>query len=93
MPHCPWIIAIMSCFNDRVKNLSKHLQSQENLDRVCSITEMYPHSSSRQKFLSAVTTDRERTTRLEFGVCWQPEHTPRAPQPLASLVLGHAGVA
>lgn len=58
----------MSRLNDRVKNLSKHLRSQENLDRVCSITEMYPHSSSRQKFLSAVTTDKERITRLGFGV-------------------------
>lgn len=47
MSHCPWIVAIMSRFNDRVKNLSKHLRSQENLDRVFSITEMYTHSSSR----------------------------------------------
>lgn len=89
MLHCPWIVAVMPGFNDRVKNLSKHLRRQENLERVCSITETHPHSSSRQRLPSAGTTDRDPTARLGFGAHCQPEHTPTA---ACFLAPSHAGV-
>lgn len=67
MLHCARIIAVMSCFNDRVKNLSKHLwKSEKSIVSLQHCRNSQKHEPQPQE--KHLGIDKQRALQMLTGV-------------------------